>query len=87
MSTKGLFDETGDTPEIQTSLGLDDASGLRVVSAGFLDEQKFDWEDVPSTLIDEEASGGSRTVLYRVSLEAFLGRRLRPLRRWWTPWK
>ncbi len=47
----------------------------------------FDWEDVPSTLIDEEASGGSRTVLQRASLEAFLGRRLRPLRRWWTPWK
>ncbi|MCH7713320.1 MAG: NgoFVII family restriction endonuclease [Chloroflexi bacterium] len=43
----------------------------------------FDWADVPSTLIDEEASGGSRTVLHRASLEAFLGRQLRPLRRWW----
>ena len=40
----------------------------------------FDWEDVPSTLIDEEASGANRTVLHRASLEAFLGRRLRPLR-------
>lgn len=47
----------------------------------------FDWEDVPSTLIDEEASGASRTVLHRASLEAFVGRRLRPLRSWWTPWK
>jgi hypothetical protein len=46
----------------------------------------FDWEDVPSTLIDEEASGSSRTVLNRASLESFLGRHLRPQRRWWTPW-
>ncbi len=36
----------------------------------------FDWEDVPSTLIDEDASGGSRTVLHRASLEGFLGRNL-----------
>ena len=46
----------------------------------------FDWEDVPSTLIDEEASGGGRTVLHRAGLEEFLGRRLRPLHRWWNPW-
>ena len=30
--------------EVQTGLGLDDGTGLRVVSAGFLDEQKFDWD-------------------------------------------
>ena len=47
----------------------------------------FDWEDVPSTLIDEEASGGGRTVLHRASLEEFLGRRLPQLRQWWKPWK
>ena len=47
----------------------------------------FDWEDVPSTLIDEEASGANRTVMHRASLEAFLGRRVRVLRHWWTPWK
>lgn len=47
----------------------------------------FNWEDVPSTLIDEEASGAGRTVLNRVSLEAFVGRRLQPLHHWWTPWK
>jgi hypothetical protein len=41
----------------------------------------FDWEDVPSTLIDEDASGGSRTVLNRASLEAFLGRKLSSRRR------
>ena len=48
---------------------------------------EFDWEDVPSTLIDEEASGGGRTVLNRASVEEFLGRGLRPLRQWWKPWE
>ena len=47
----------------------------------------FDWDDVPSTLIDEEASGGGRTVLNRASLEGFVGRRLRPMRPWWKPWE
>ena len=46
----------------------------------------FDWEDVPSTLIDEDASGGGRTALHRRSLEEFLGGRLGPARRWWKPW-
>ena len=41
----------------------------------------FDWEDVPSTLIDEDASGGGRTVLNRASLEGFLGRNLSPRHR------
>lgn len=46
----------------------------------------FDWDDVPSTLIDEDASGGGRTVLHRSSLEEFLDRDLRPPRRWRLPW-
>jgi len=46
----------------------------------------FDWEDVPSTLIDAEASGGGRTVLHRASLEAFLNRRLQPSQPWWKVW-
>ena len=46
----------------------------------------FDWEDVPSTLIDEDASSGGRTVLYRSSLEEFIDRDLRPFRRWRLPW-
>ena len=46
----------------------------------------FDWEDVPSTLIDEDGSSGSRTVLHRPNLEKFLGTRLGPARRWWTFW-
>ena len=45
----------------------------------------FGWDDLPSTLIDEASSGGDRTVLYRESLEKFLGQRLRPRSRWWMP--
>lgn len=49
--------------------------------------REFDWEDVPSTLIDEDASGGNRTVLYLTSIEEFLDRRLRPSRSWWKLWR
>ena len=49
--------------------------------------REFDWEDVPSTLIDEEASGGGRTVLNKSSLEDFLGQHLHRLRQWWSPWR
>ena len=41
----------------------------------------FIWEDVPSTLIDKDASSGWRTVLHRGALEEFLGRSLAPRRR------
>ncbi len=47
----------------------------------------FEWEDVPSTLIDVDASSGDRTVLNRASLEQFLGRRVHQLRPWWKPWE
>ena len=46
----------------------------------------FDWDDVPSTLIDEDASSGGRTVLNRKSLEEFLGTRLSPEHPWWKVW-
>lgn len=35
--------------------------------------REFDWENVPSTLIDDNASVGGRTVLNRSELEEFLG--------------
>ena len=35
--------------------------------------REFDWENVPSTLIDENISVGGRTVLNRRELEEFLG--------------
>ena len=46
----------------------------------------FDWEVVSSTLIDEDASSGSRTVLNRANLQQFLGTRLGRSRSWWTFW-
>ncbi len=46
----------------------------------------FEWDDVPSTLIDEEASSGGRRVLQRASTEEFLGHRLHGVRNWWIPW-
>ena len=44
MSVQGLFGKSDELPGTQTGLGLDDGTGLRVVSARFLNEQKFDWE-------------------------------------------
>ena len=45
--------------------------------------REFDWENVPSTLIDENASIGGRTVLNRRELEnEFLGFRLGRRSRW-----
>lgn len=45
--------------------------------------REFDWENVPSTLIDENASVGGRTVLNRRELEnEFLGFRLGRRSRW-----
>ena len=38
--------------------------------------REFDWENVPSTLIDDNASVGGRTVLNRPELEEFLGTQL-----------
>ena len=47
----------------------------------------FDWDDVPSTLIDDDASSGGRTALHRHSLEEFLGRSLLPRSRWQAFWR
>ena len=43
--------------------------------------------DVSSSLIDEDASSGNRTVLNRDSLEKFLQRRLGSDRPWWRIWE
>ena len=71
----------GDTPSGWT------ADGSRVICWEPRDafgRSGFSWEDVPSTLIDQDASSGGRTVLYRARLEEFLGRRLGPKGpRWW----
>ncbi len=46
----------------------------------------FHWEDVPSTLIDDDASSGNRTVLDRNRVEDFLGKRILNSRPWWKVW-
>jgi hypothetical protein len=43
MSSNELFSTNGDMREPQNEFNLDDGTGLRVVSAKFLDEQKFNW--------------------------------------------
>ena len=43
----------------------------------------FSWEDVPSTLIDQEASTPGRIVLNLPQLEKFIGKRLKPAGAWW----
>ena len=43
----------------------------------------FDWEDIPSTLVDEDASGGGRTVLHKAQLENFLDRKFQSKRAGW----
>ena len=45
--------------------------------------REFDWENVPSTLIDDNASVGGRTVLNRPELEEFLGAQLNRRRNGW----
>ena len=42
----------------------------------------FSWEDVPSTLIDQDASGPGRTVLNRTKLEEFAKTPVRPAGSW-----
>ncbi len=44
MAVDGLFGELDKKHEAQTGLSLDDGAGLRVVSAEFLGEQKFEWD-------------------------------------------
>ena len=40
--------------------------------------KQFQWEDVPSTLIDQDAGIGGRTALYRDRVEEFVGRKITP---------
>ena len=55
----------GDASESQMSFGMDDGSGLRVVSAKFNSEKKFDWDvfDGFDTL---------RVLTYSVSVDAII---------------
>ena len=42
----------------------------------------FSWDDVPSTLIDLDASGPGRTVLNRTNLEEFIDQKIAPANSW-----
>ena len=72
--------------DIPNGLALDDHRVIVWEQRDAFGRHGFDWEDVPSTLIDEDASSGGRAVLFRASLEDFLDRDLRPPRRWRLPW-
>ena len=44
-----------------------------IEQTGPFGRREFDWENIPSTLIDDSASVGGRTMLSRPELEEFLG--------------
>ncbi len=46
--------------------------------------RNFDWVDVPSTLVDEDASSGGRTVLNLKNVQEFLGKDLNRRGRTWS---
>ena len=55
---------------------LEDDKVIVIEQTDTFGRREFDWENVPSTLIDDNASVGGRTVLNRPELEDFLGRNL-----------
>ena len=63
--TNSLFDELNGPGEDQTMLDIDDGTGLRVVSARFESESKFDW-DVFS------GYDSLRVLTYSVSVDAIV---------------
>ena len=60
---------------------LEENRALVVEQRDALGRSGFNWDDVPSTLIDEDAGSRGRTVLHRAPVEEFLGRPLAPSRR------
>ena len=55
---------------------LEDDKVIVIEQTDTFGRREFDWENVPSTLIDDSASVGGRTVMNRHELEEFLGRNL-----------
>ena len=47
----------------------------------------FQWDDIPSSLIDEERSVGGRTVLHQTTTEEFIGRSLHRSSLRWKLWR
>ena len=69
-----MMNKEGDHP---TGWVLEDDKVVVVEQTDTFGRREFEWENVPSTLIDDSASVGGRTVLNRAELEEFLGRKLR----------
>ena len=65
--------QEGDQP---TGWILEDDKVIVIEQTDTFGRREFDWENVPSTLIDENASVGGRTVLNRRELEEFLDKKL-----------
>lgn len=47
--------------------------------------KEIPWADFPSTLIDENASIGGKTVLHRKEVEEFINQEIRTPKPWWMP--
>ena len=47
--------------------------------------KEIPWTDFPSTLIDENASIGGKTVLHQKAAEEFIGQEIRTPKPWWMP--
>ena len=62
--------------DLLTGWILEDDKVIVIEQKDTFGRREFDWENVPSTLIDDNASVGGRTVLNRTELEEFLGARL-----------
>ena len=68
------MNKEGDRP---TGWILEDDKVIVIEQTDTFGRREFDWENVPSTLIDDNASVGGRTVLNRRELEDFLGKKFR----------
>ena len=68
------MNKEGDRP---TGWILEDDKVIVIEQTDTFGRREFDWENVPSTLMDDNASVGGRTVLNRRELEDFLDKKFR----------
>ena len=62
---------------VENGWTMDDEQIIVWESQDAFGRSKFSWDDVPSTLIDQEATSPGRTVMHRPNLEEFLGERVK----------
>ena len=63
--------------EQPTGWFLEDDKIVVIEQTDTFGRREFDWTSVPSTLINEEATVGGRTVLHRADVEEFIGQRIK----------